>query len=276
MRMIKIAFFDIDGTIISINTHRMQESTKKALDELRKNGVVLCIATGRGKENILPELVDYFDIIIALNGQYIYDKNRVIAAYPVSYADRQTLIDLALECKYELTFNSDIGYFSNFHGETLVADAKMHAFPPPEVIDPEKLRNVEIYGGSVYIPEEEEAQLLSKCENLDITRWRPQAVDYICKNRGKGEALERCCDYFGIDPEHSIAFGDGGNDVDMIKAAGIGVAMGNAFENVKAAADYITTDQDHDGVYNALKDLNIISGVSESDRSGLRSVRNEN
>ena len=58
--------------------------------------------------------------------------------------------------------------------------------------------------------------------------------------------------------EEIIAFGDGGNDVDMLEYAGIGVAMGNAGEDVKAAADYVTTAIDDDGIFNALKHFNVI------------------
>ena len=55
-----------------------------------------------------------------------------------------------------------------------------------------------------------------------------------------------------------MAFGDGGNDIDMLKHAGIGVAMGNAGENIKEIADYITTSVDDDGITNALKHFNVI------------------
>jgi hypothetical protein len=65
--------------------------------------------------------------------------------------------------------------------------------------------------------------------------------------------------HLGFDPQYTIAFGDGGNDTSMIKAAGIGVAMGNALDSLKAEADYITTSVDEDGVMNALRHFGIIS-----------------
>ena len=64
--------------------------------------------------------------------------------------------------------------------------------------------------------------------------------------------------HFGIKLEETMAFGDGGNDIDMLKHAGIGVAMGNAGDNVKEIADYITTSVDDDGITNALKHFNVI------------------
>ena len=65
--------------------------------------------------------------------------------------------------------------------------------------------------------------------------------------------------HLGFNPRHTIAFGDGGNDTSMIRAAGIGVAMGNALDSLKAEADYITTSVDEDGVMNALRHFGIIS-----------------
>ena len=62
----------------------------------------------------------------------------------------------------------------------------------------------------------------------------------------------------GIDPKYTMAFGDGGNDTSMIRAAGIGVAMGNAIEALKKEADYVTTSVDDDGILNALRAFAII------------------
>ena len=63
---------------------------------------------------------------------------------------------------------------------------------------------------------------------------------------------------FGFDMSETMAFGDGSNDVGMLRAAGIGVAMGNAYEKVKAAADYITTSDTDHGIVNALRHFGLI------------------
>ena len=64
--------------------------------------------------------------------------------------------------------------------------------------------------------------------------------------------------YYGIDMSETVAFGDGGNDIPMLRKAGIGIAMGNASETVKAAAGYVTDSVDDNGIYNALKHLKVI------------------
>ena len=70
--------------------------------------------------------------------------------------------------------------------------------------------------------------------------------------------IQRYLDVLGIQPEEIIAFGDAENDLEMIRFAGIGVAMGNAEEPVKAIADFVTADIDDDGIEKALKHYNLI------------------
>ena len=74
----------------------------------------------------------------------------------------------------------------------------------------------------------------------------------------KGKALAMAMEKLGIKPEECIAFGDAENDISMLKFAGIGVAMGNASDNVKNQSNYVTLDNDSDGIYYALKHFGII------------------
>ena len=69
----------------------------------------------------------------------------------------------------------------------------------------------------------------------------------------KGAALAFLCDYLGVDVSQSMSFGDGTNDISMLKAAGIGVAMGNAMDEVKVHADYVTDTCDNDGMAKAIE-----------------------
>ncbi len=78
------------------------------------------------------------------------------------------------------------------------------------------------------------------------------------KGADKGEGIITMATHFGIDPQFTIAFGDGGNDTPMIKAAGIGVAMGNALESLKNEVNHTTTSVDDDGVLNALRHFGLI------------------
>jgi hydroxymethylpyrimidine pyrophosphatase-like HAD family hydrolase len=75
---------------------------------------------------------------------------------------------------------------------------------------------------------------------------------------GKGDAIVAVAEKLGIDIRNTYAFGDGMNDIGMLKAAGHGIAMGNGTSETKAVAEFITTDIDHDGVYNGLKHYGLI------------------
>ena len=91
-----------------------------------------------------------------------------------------------------------------------------------------------------------------------MTRWHYGGLDIIAGGGGKMVGIKRYLDHVGIKPEEIIAFGDAENDLDMIRFAGIGVAMGNGKEEVKAAADFVTADIDDDGIEKALKHYNLI------------------
>lgn len=89
-------------------------------------------------------------------------------------------------------------------------------------------------------------------------RWHPAFVDVTARGNTKQNGIDQIIRHFGIRLEETMAFGDGGNDIGMLRHAGIGVAMGNAEDDVKAAAEYVTTSVDEHGIANALKRFGII------------------
>ena len=111
---------------------------------------------------------------------------------------------------------------------------------------------------SPFVGPELEAELVGLCSNVRGVRWHPDFTDLIPADGGKPRGIQRFMAHYGITREQTMAFGDGGNDTDMLAYAGIGVAMGNATAEPKAAADYITDDVDHDGVRNALLHFRVL------------------
>ena len=96
---------------------------------------------------------------------------------------------------------------------------------------------------------------LSHCVSA---RWHPEFTDITSVEADKGKGIRAIAQHKGFDPDHTIAFGDGGNDLSMIIQAGIGVAMANATPELKQHADYITGSVDDDGIPNALRHFNVI------------------
>ena len=103
-----------------------------------------------------------------------------------------------------------------------------------------------------------EEQLMARVPGCTSGRWHPAFTDVTALGADKGEGLLAMARYFGLNPDHTMAFGDGGNDSTMIRKAGIGVAMGNAIDELKVEADYITTSVDNDGIREALHHFGLI------------------
>ena len=94
------------------------------------------------------------------------------------------------------------------------------------------------------------SNVLTHC---DANRWHPAFTDCIPKGTDKSVGIDIVCSHYGLDVSETMAFGDGGNDIGMLSHAGIGVAMGNASDEVKAAASYVTSSVDEDGIARALE-----------------------
>lgn len=103
-----------------------------------------------------------------------------------------------------------------------------------------------------------EAEIAGMCGNVRGVRWHPDFTDLIPADGGKAVGMQVVLEHFGWSRDNAIAFGDGGNDVDMLRFAGIGVAMGNATDEPKTVADYVTDSVDDAGISNALHHFEIL------------------
>ena len=125
--------------------------------------------------------------------------------------------------------------------------------------DPEKLYDMKIRT-LCYIGHESGAKLVEEAfPELKLPLFSSrEGADVIEKEASKAEGLRRLCEYYGVPISETIAFGDSMNDYEIIQEAGIGVAMGNGTEELKRAADYVTSAIGEDGVWNACVHLHLI------------------
>lgn len=251
--MIKAAFFDVDGTLYSHESKGIPESARKALDALREKGILVFLATGRNFEEVdklrVGELA--FDGYVMLNGQLCTDgERRLIFGSTIEGSDAQYLLDAFESREFPVVLVEEDRMYINFVDETVckAQEAISSELPRVQEYEGAPLYQIVCYGGK-----ERERMLKEKLSGCKITRWCPYGMDVISKNGGKVTGIQKMLELFHIAQEEVIAFGDGENDIEMLKFAGIGVAMGNADDEVKAAADYVTTDIDEDGICNALK-----------------------
>lgn len=260
MADIKAAFFDIDGTLLPFEAKHLPASTVDALARLRKNGVKTFIATGRPPVH-LPYLHALdgtpFDGYVTMNGQYCYmaDGELLYSKY-IPAASLQTLLPYIEKEQLSVGF---VG--KDFCRFNLINDwsrdfAKKLELGTGDVAA--LIQHEDIYQLSAFLPPEKEAEFLRRCPGCLAVRWEDDFCDILPAGGGKPNGLAHTLAHLSLTREQSIAFGDGGNDVTMLEYAGIGVAMGNACDAAKAAADYVTDDITADGLAKALAHFGLI------------------
>ena len=256
--MIKAAFFDVDGTLLSHKTKRVPESAVSALEALKKRGIRCIVATGRqiGEMDRLPMGTVTFDGYITMNGQLTLDGNRkALYGMPLEGEVKDYALKLFREKEIPVILvEQDRLYVNRNCPKVTAVQTSISSRVPPEG----EYEGAPLYQACVYITEEERAVLEPVAGKCVVTRWHPGGVDIIAKGGGKRTAVERYCALHGWKPEETIAFGDSENDLEMLRFAGIGVALGNAEPEVKEAADYVTADIDEDGVAKALHHFGLI------------------
>lgn len=254
---VEAIFFDIDGTLVSFNTHQIPESTRQALHRLRRQGIKVFIATGRPK--MLIDNLDglEFDGYITLNGSYCFTvEGEEIFKRPLPQEDIARLVDFIAETSIPFTFFDDRDHsFITSINDDVRKMIDMHgiAMPPVMPATEATTRNILQLNG-FFSPEV--AQQLQIAERVltgcDLTRWSPLFADVIAKGNSKVRGIDAVCERYAIPLARTMAFGDGGNDIGMLRHVGLGIAMGNAGDDVKQAADYVTDDILNDGLANAL------------------------
>ncbi|MBR5048818.1 MAG: Cof-type HAD-IIB family hydrolase [Erysipelotrichaceae bacterium] len=261
--MIKVCFFDIDGTLLSHKTGQVPASTTRALRQLREKGIKTVISTGRSLEEMvkLPILEVPFDAYLTLNGQLCLDENyQMFAGTPIEEGDMEILISMFEAKRIPLVLIREDGRAINYVNETVIATQNSTHGTIPEV---STYNGEKVYQVLGFIPEKEKQLLRKTLDECDITSWNDTGIDIIAKGGGKDVGMQRYMDRMGYGKAETMAFGDGENDIPMLQYAGIGVAMGNAKEIVKQKADYITTDIDDNGIENALKHFGLIEGNTD-------------
>jgi Cof subfamily protein (haloacid dehalogenase superfamily) len=123
----------------------------------------------------------------------------------------------------------------------------------PPTMPLERALEREVYQVIVLLTPAQEHLLLNCANHLTTTRWHPGFLDAMPPNGGKDTGIGKVLEHLGLTPEQAMAFGDGENDISMLEYAGIGVAMGNSSDKVKASADYVTSTVDEDGIARAVE-----------------------
>ena len=261
-KKIKALFFDIDGTLVSFQTHRIPQSTVEALEEAKRKGVKVYISTGRPKMIItnLGQIEHLIDGYITTNGARCFIGEHTVCQHPISSSDVDKVIVASTRDGYPVIVVGE-KHLAILNLTPLVEEIFVKGLGVDNLdfqSDMDNLAGDEILQLTPFCNVEQEKALLPTLDNCTSGRWHPAFTDITAGDADKGKGLHAMADYLGLDIRETMAFGDGGNDISIIREAGIGVAMGNAGEEVKEIADYVTSSVDDEGVKNALLYFGVI------------------
>lgn len=255
-------FFDIDGTLVSFQTHEIPPSTILALTQAKANGHKVFIATGRPPIIItnLGAIEHLIDGYVTTNGALCFVGNDVVSCKSIPQEEARLVVKDAQEKQYGVIVigEKDVAIFDPkgevdyIFGQQLAVKNLHLAKAVEEVIDQRILQL------TPFFDKDYERELMSRLPGCTSGRWHPAFTDITAKGADKGEGLLAMASHQGLNPQQTMAFGDGGNDSSMVRGAGIGVAMGNAIDELKEIADYVTTSVDDDGIRNALRHFGLI------------------
>lgn len=256
--MTKAIFFDIDGTLVSFQTHQIPESTFQSLKTLQKKGIKLFIATGRGKDG-LGVLNNFpFDGYITLNGQYCYTQEQLIYENTIQKEDLQSLLYYLEDHPFPCGFTEEHTKYFNMRDERVDEIHKITHNDNHPAGHYQEVVNHKVYQCMCFVNEQEEQELLKIMPHCLSARWHPLFCDISPMGGTKQNGIDQFLKYYHLDLSETMAFGDGGNDIPMLKYVAISIAMGNANDEVKNIADYITDSVENDGITAALKHFHLL------------------
>ena len=263
----KLIAMDLDGTLNN-DQKVITEKTKAALMAAQRKGIRLALASARPspglfKERDILRLQDHKGILMSYNGGRIVDAEtgkvlfetsmdleetkqvlRKLEDLPVTpilddgvqfYVTDKNGYKVDYECKNNNMLCSEVGNLADFL-----------TFAPIKIlmsVQPEELPEVQ----------KQIADFLP--ESLTVVQTAAFYLEVIPRIINKGQGIRDICKVLGIEPTEVVSFGDAANDIPMLEAAGMGVAMGNAQEAVKQAADMVTLSNNEDGIAVALEKL---------------------
>ena len=267
--MIRMIGLDLDGTLLTRNK-RLTEENRAALAGAAENGVIVVPVTGRPLAGIPEQILElpFIRYIITSNGAVTTDR---AGAHPIRerYMPRETAERTLRAAEGEGIirefFTGGYGYHDRSTRELLWK--RFERTPVLSYLQKSRIEVEDLYeelGGNETIENlsimcatpEEKDRVLERVKGIKGIRiiypW-PTDLEITSSDADKGEALLSLAQMFGCRREEVMAMGDGNNDLGLMKAAGLSVAMGNSAPEVIEAADYVTTDNEHDGVALAVR-----------------------
>ena len=261
----KLLVLDIDGTLTNAQK-QITPKTKKALIKAQQQGVKLVIASGRPTCGVLPYAKE---LELAQHGGYVLSYN---GAKIIHCPDEEEIFSQGLPLEmlpeiYDLSARNQVNILT-YEGNAVITETPEDPYVAIEArINGLDIRKIDSFkdhvrfpvtkclmlGDGDYLAGVEEIVRRQLGDRLNIFRSEPFFLEVMPQNIDKAYSLSILLERLGLTREEMIPCGDGFNDKSMLHFAGLGVAMANAQEAVKKAADYITLSNEHDGIANVVE-----------------------
>ncbi|MGO2751738.1 MAG: Cof-type HAD-IIB family hydrolase [Pseudoclavibacter sp.] len=283
----RIVFLDIDGTLIN-ELENIQPSTIEAIVRARAAGHLIFICTGRSRAEIYPQILDIgFDGIVSVGGSFVWLDGETRVSRTMPRRDVEFAIDYFTRCGIDFYVQSDTavvasrGFRAHLRRLLSAEVAESNRVEADGELQFEKFFDE---GGQVLRDDIGKMCFLSAETPIDDIRAAfagrfdiinatvpvlgPHSGELLQLGVNKGSAILEVCRLKGLDQADTIGIGDSINDVEMLELTGVGVAMGNAPDAIKAHADQVTTGVDDNGVWNAF----VRNGLIAADESVVHSA----
>lgn len=258
--MYKLLALDMDGTLLT-SQGEISPNTREAIAKARAMGVKVVLASGRPLEGMLPYLNTLGlntddDFVLCYNGSLIQKagSHDVVRSCILNGCDAYALQTLSRELGVNIhAFSRRLGLITPKRNHYTEHEATLNGIPLLEMDFAELPADEEILK-VMFI---DEPDVLSAAiarltpdlhQRYTIVQSAPYFLEFLNPASNKGIAVGMLAEYLGLDVSEVICVGDAGNDRHMIEFAGLGVAMGNATEDIKAIADFVTKSNDQDGI----------------------------
>lgn len=265
--MYKIVFSDIDGTLLN-DEHIITPLTNLAIKQLQKQKIPFVVISARSPSGIYPILKenDFICPIISYGGGLILDKNKNIIfeqGFKTSIALK--IINFIEDSNFDISwcvYSYDDWFVKNRQDKRIQREEEIVKAISQEA-DIKTISKLPIIHKILCICntkniDEIEIKLKNIFSECQVVRSSNILIEITDKNISKATAIKKYCEMTNIDINNTIAFGDQYNDLEMLKTVKLGIAMENSPVEIKKEVLQVTNDNNNDGIYWALKKLNLV------------------
>ncbi|MDD5933141.1 MAG: Cof-type HAD-IIB family hydrolase, partial [bacterium] len=257
---VKIVFFDFDWTLFDHRTYEIKPSALKAINLLKNNGIKIVINTGRSyysllEKDIVKEIKP--DALVVANGGAALVDNQILYAHYFDEKEQNDLLNFLDKNKYSYGI---ITLYTTY-GKTFErgnVDKFFNSFDEPRSKDIKEYKNEKILSVTAFVNDDEAENIKNNFKSFNFSNFFGPCIEIRKKEFLKQEGVRAILNHFGFKKDEAIAFGDDTNDIDMFNEVKYSVAVGNAKNELKNVATFVTKDIDDDGIFYILKKLNLI------------------